>query len=79
MTLCKYCKSKNHNIDECLEIICKNCKKKGHPHWKCINDTKEVKYVKKNEKDNNLKNNYIENLDEVSQYEGMKWSQILLR
>ena len=35
MPLCKYCKSKDHIIDVCPEILCKLCNKKGHPHWKC--------------------------------------------
>jgi hypothetical protein len=35
MPLCKYCKSKEHLIDTCPEILCKLCNLKGHPHWKC--------------------------------------------
>ena len=35
MPLCKYCKSKEHLIDTCPDILCKLCNTKGHPHWKC--------------------------------------------
>jgi hypothetical protein len=33
--ICKYCKSQNHLIDTCQDIICRVCKQYGHPHWKC--------------------------------------------
>lgn len=33
--VCKYCKSQNHFIDTCPDIICRLCKQYGHPHWKC--------------------------------------------
>lgn len=32
---CKYCKSTEHIIDSCPEILCKICNERGHPHWKC--------------------------------------------
>jgi hypothetical protein len=32
---CKYCKSIEHVIDFCPEILCKICNERGHPHWKC--------------------------------------------
>ena len=49
--LCKYCKSKDHVIDDCTEIICKNCKKYGHVHWKCTyNTNNDVKIIRKKDK-----------------------------
>ena len=38
---CKYCKSIEHYIDNCPEIICRLCNKKGHAHWKCKECIKE--------------------------------------
>ncbi len=51
--LCKYCKSTDHVIDDCTEIICKNCKEYGHVHWKCTNNNVKVtrKKDKKDKKD----------------------------
>ncbi len=52
--LCKYCKSSEHTIDFCPEILCKICNKRGHPHWKCkskITDKKiEINNIKIDEK-----------------------------
>ncbi len=62
--LCKYCKSTDHVIDDCTEIICKNCKKYGHVHWKCTyNTNSDVRIIrKKNKKDKkDNKKNYNEN------------------
>ena len=49
MSICKYCKSRDHIIDNCPEILCKICNKKGHPHWKCslLNKKVEKKEIKK--------------------------------
>ena len=59
--LCKYCKSTDHVIDDCKEIVCKNCKKHGHVHWKCVynknNDIKIQKKEKKEKKEKNEKKN----------------------
>jgi len=47
---CKYCKSTEHIIDFCPEILCKICNKRGHPHWKCkekvIENKKDINEIK---------------------------------
>lgn len=67
---CKYCKSIEHYIDNCPEIICRLCNKKGHAHWKCKecikeeNDEEEEKEIKKIKIDTNnllIKNKYYFN------------------
>ena len=69
MPLCKYCKSKDHFIDICPEILCKLCNKKGHPHWKCelsnkSCQNKEIKSIIS--KNNNIIEIYIKNEDIIS-------------
>jgi hypothetical protein len=52
---CKYCKSIEHSIDNCPEIICRLCNKKGHAHWKCkecINEDYQEEEEKEKEKEN---------------------------
>lgn len=69
MNYCKYCKKKNHTIDNCTEIMCKSCKEYGHPHWKCKNKKetiKENKTVIKRE----------QSINEILQYKNMKWGDI---
>tara|TARA_B100000683_G_C12230692_1_gene448963 strand:- start:50 stop:322 length:273 start_codon:yes stop_codon:yes gene_type:complete len=41
--ICKYCKSNEHIIDFCPEILCKICNERGHPHWKCKSKNTEIK------------------------------------
>ena len=62
MSICKYCKSRDHIIDNCPDILCKICNKKGHPHWKCtlLNKKVEKKEIKKkNIKEMNIPNSKI--------------------
>tara|TARA_Y100000389_G_C17426392_1_gene499798 strand:+ start:1261 stop:1569 length:309 start_codon:yes stop_codon:yes gene_type:complete len=59
MPLCKYCKSKEHLIDTCPEILCKLCNKKGHPHWKCELSNKSQPRQNKEIKSVISKNNNI--------------------
>jgi hypothetical protein len=47
---CKYCKSTEHIIDSCPEILCKICNERGHPHWKC-----KVKVTEKKPEINEIK------------------------
>lgn len=48
--ICKYCKKKDHEIDDCPEIICKKCRIVGHPFWKCRNTTNKKKDKNKDSK-----------------------------
>ena len=32
---CKYCKQRDHQIDQCPTITCRKCHKRGHPTWHC--------------------------------------------
>ena len=53
--LCKYCKSPEHTIDTCPEILCKICNQRGHPHWKC----KSKDIIEKEIQEINIKNSMI--------------------
>ena len=92
MSICKYCKSRDHIIDNCPDILCKICNKKGHPHWKCtlLNKKVEKKEIKKkNIKEMNIPdskivhqeiiniiNININNVNNISDIKEIPWGNI---
>jgi hypothetical protein len=67
---CKYCKSKEHMIDNCPDIICRICKESGHPHWKCN--------LKKEDKSNRptVVQLNVSKLDDLVQYMDKPWTEL---
>jgi len=55
--ICKYCKNKNHAIDNCPDIICRICKQYGHPHWKCKKNLTNKSHGPTIQVSNNTSNN----------------------
>jgi len=53
---CKYCKKRDHDIDNCKDIMCKTCKQYGHPHWKCNNSNNNNNNGNNNGNNNNGSN-----------------------
>lgn len=89
MAFCKYCKSKEHNIDNCKEILCKTCRQYGHPHWKCKktknnnNNAPGLGFIRDNKYNKNKiinrnkeEENNIPNIKEYLQYMDKSWSEI---
>ena len=81
---CKYCKSQEHYIDNCPDIICRLCKQFGHPHWKC--KTKQQGISQHSNKIQNCENQDLTNnvlkvdnhqkLEDFYQYMDKSWSEI---
>lgn len=67
---CKYCKSKEHMIDNCPDIICRICKDSGHPHWNCN--------LKKEDKSNRptVVQLNANKLDDLVQYMDKPWTEL---
>ncbi len=63
MTFCKYCKSQEHEIDNCKDILCRLCKKYGHPHWKCNLNPRNPKFNSNSEYKNNFRDRNKNNND----------------
>ena len=72
---CKYCKKKDHNIDDCPDIICRVCKLFGHPHWKC--DKKQENKLVSTNISNNISHNISHNNSNNNKKEVKKRSEII--
>ena len=81
---CKYCKSPEHKIDNCPDVICLNCKKVGHPHWLCessqdshnLQDSRDTKSFgfstssnSRHNSRNNSRNNFTTSYDKSRNYD----------
>ena len=83
---CKYCKSPDHFIDNCTDIICRQCKQYGHPHWKCKNkqqNTFQQQSNNKNQKNNKqtsvpqrIIDHQYQTIQDYYQYMGKTWSEL---
>ncbi len=63
---CKYCKKKDHIIDNCPDIICRICKLFGHPHWKCSKPANKISVNNKpDNKPDNKSDNRIDNKNRI--------------
>jgi hypothetical protein len=81
---CKYCKSTEHTIDTCPDILCKICNNKGHPHWKCVPiepDNNNIVELKLEEKDiispeKLNKTNNINDLKDYKEFSNIPWGEL---